>query len=184
MSHNVGRIVTVPGPRIGPDSGSAPTSPGVWEQSFSPDPALTGGIPRFVLLRLTAMSLPGPSRIEVELGYSQDVFTAASGADAWTRPVDPAPGPIIVRYIGSGPAGGVTLSEYGSGEPWTTTYPPAQAWQNSVTNTDLFLHTDPYAEPTYQPWLQCGGVFDWQNAACAASGSVQEETARAVGMIV
>lgn len=187
MSHNVGRIVTLPGPRIGPDSGSAPTSPGVWEQSFSPDPALTGGIPRFVLLHLTAMSLPGPSRIEVELGYSQDVFTAASGADVWTRPVDPALGPIIVRYIGSGTAGGVTLSEYGSGEPWTTTYPTTPTdltYFNSVTNTDLFLHTDPYAEPTYQPWLRCGGVFDWQNAACAASGSVQEETARAVGMIV
>ena len=133
------------------------------------------------------MSLPGPSRIEVELGYPQDVFTAASGADVWTRPVDPALGPIIVRYIGSGTAGGVTLSEYGSGEPWTTTYPTTPTdltYFNSVTNTDLFLHTDPYAEPTYQPWLRCGGVFDWQNAACAASGSVQEETARAVGMIV
>jgi hypothetical protein len=130
------------------------------------------------------MSLPGTSRVEIELGYAQDVFTATSGTDVWTRPVDPALGPIVIRYVGSGTAGGLTLSEYGSGEPWTTTYPSQQAWQNSITNADPFLHTDPYAEPTYQPWLQCGGVFDWQNAACAASGSVQRETAGAVGMIV
>ena len=184
MSHNVGRIVTLPGTRIGPDSGAPPTSPGVWELAFTPQPALTGGTPRFVLLHLTVLSLPGTSRVEVALGYSQDVFTSNSGTDVWTRPVDPALGPILIRYFGSGTAGGVTLSEYGSGEPWTTTYPPQQAYQNSVTNTDLFLHTDPYAEPTYQPWLQCGGVFDWQNAACAANGSIHEETARAVGMIV
>ena len=91
MSHNVGRIVTVTGTRIGPDTGTPPTTPGVWELAFTPQPALTGGTPRFVLLHLTAMSLPGTSRVEVELGYSQDVFTVASGADVWTRPVDPAP---------------------------------------------------------------------------------------------
>jgi hypothetical protein len=161
----------------------------VWELAFTPQPALTGGAPRFVLLHLTAMSLPGTSRVEIELGYSQDVFTAASGADVWTRPVDPALGPVLIRYFGSGTAGGVSLSEYGSGEPWTTIWPPDEfgndrSYMNSITNTDLFLHTDPYAEPTYQTWLKCGGVFDWQNAACAAAGSVQEQTARAVGMIV
>jgi trypsin-like peptidase/VWA domain-containing protein len=189
VSHNVGRIVTVTGTRIGPDTGTPPTTPGVWELAFTPQPALTGGTPRFVLLHLTAMSLPGTSRVEVELGYSQDVFTVASGADVWTRPVDPAPGPVLIRYFGSGTVGGVTLSEYGSGEPWTTTWPPDslgndRSFLNSVTNTDLFLHTDPYAEPTYQTWLKCMGAFDWQNAACAPAGSVREETARAVGMIV
>jgi hypothetical protein len=64
MSHNVGRIVTVTGTRIGPDTGTPPTTPGVWELAFTPQPALTGGTPRFVLLHLTAMSLPGTSRIE------------------------------------------------------------------------------------------------------------------------
>lgn len=190
MSHNVGRIVPLTGTRIGPDTGTPATSPGVWELEFTPQPALAGGTPRFVLLHLNAMSLPGTSRVEVELGYSQDVFTATSGTDVWTRPVDPALGAVLIRYIGSGTTGGVTLSEYGSGEPWTTTYPSNpdpnqdQTYLNSVTNTDLFLHTDPYVEPTYQTWLRCGGVFDWQNAACAAAGSVQEQTARAVGMIV
>src|SRR5262245_24507901 len=153
MSHNIGRIVTVASTRIGPDTGTPPTNAGVWQLQFSPQPALTGGIPRFVLLHLTTMNLPGTSRVEVDLGYSQDVFTAASGTDVWTRPVDPALGPILIRYIGSGTTGGVTLSEYGSGEPWTTTYPSDpdplrdQTWLNSVTNSDPFLHTDPYAEP-------------------------------------
>lgn len=160
MSHNVGRIVTVPSTRIGPDGPLAPVSQGVWESSFTPQPALAGGTPRFVLLHLTAVNLPGSSRVEVELGYGQDVFTAGSPVDVWTRPIDPALGPIVVRYRASGATGGVTLAEYGAGEPWTTTYPTTpydRSWQNSVTNADLFLHTDPYVEPTFQVWLRCGG---------------------------
>ena len=186
MSHNVGRIVTVPSSRIGPDGPLAPVSPGVWELSFVPQPALVGGTPRFVMLHLSALELPGASRVEVELGYGQDIFVAGGPADVWTRPADPALGPVVVRYVASGTAGGVTLAEYGSGEPWTTTYPPElnRAWQDSVTNADLFLHTDPYVEPTYQVWLRCGGVFNWQNAACASAGSAQEAAARAVCMIV
>ena len=108
------------------------------------------------MLHLTALDLPGGSRVEVELGYGQDVFTAGAPADVWTRPADPGPGPVVVRYVASGATGGVTLAEYGSGEPWTTTYPTAPvdgSWQNSVTNADLFLHTDPYVEPTFQVWL-------------------------------
>ena len=59
MSHNVGRIVALPGTRIGPDSGTPATGPGVWELQFTPQPALTGGVPRFVLLHLNAISLRG-----------------------------------------------------------------------------------------------------------------------------
>jgi hypothetical protein len=187
VSHNVGRIVAVPSTRIGPDGPLAPVSQGVWEFSFTPEPSLVGGTPRFVLLHLTAVNLAGGSRVEVELGYGQDVFIAGGPIDVWTRPIDPALGPIVVRYRASGATGGVTLAEYGSGEPWTTTYPTTpfdRSWQNSVTNADLFLHTDPYVEPTFQVWLRCGGVFNWQNAACAIAGSVQEAAARAVCMIV
>ena len=177
----------MPSTRVGPDGPLAPVSQGVWEFSFTPQPALSGGTPRFVMLHLTALDLPGGSRVEVELGYGQDVFTAGSPADVWTRPADPGPGPVVVRYVASGTTGGVTLAEYGSGEPWTTTYPTAPvdgSWQNSVTNADLFLHTDPYVEPTFQVWLRCGGVFNWQNAACASAGSVEDAAAGAVCMIV
>lgn len=181
MSHTLGRVI-VDGTRIGPDSGAPATSPGVWEFPFTPGPAAMGGTPRFVILHFTAMSLPGASRLEVDLGYDTDVFTNASGADAWTRPIDPAPGPITVRYIGPGPTGGVTLAEYGSGEPTQTNEPGD--YDFSITNPDLFLHTDPYTEPTYQPWLQCGQVINWSNVDCAPAASVQEAVARAVCILV
>jgi hypothetical protein len=112
---------------------------------------------------------------------TREVYTAASGADVWTRPVDTL-APITVRFVG-GPTGSVTLPEYGSGEPYTTVHPEA-SYLTSTTDPDLFLHTNPYQEPTYQTWLECGASFDWQNAACAAPGSIHEQTARAVGMYV
>jgi hypothetical protein len=122
VSHNIGRIVPVAGLRVGPDTGDAPSPAGTWERTFTPQPALAGGTPRFVILHFTALDLPGASRVEVDLGYGQDVFTAAQGNDVWTRPIDPTAGPIRIRYLGPGPTGGLTLAEYGSGEPWTTTW--------------------------------------------------------------
>lgn len=182
MSHNVGRVVATASLVVGPDGPAAPVSPGVWEQTFTPAPAPDGGPPRFVILHLSLV-IPAGSRVEVPLGYDTDVYTG--GTDVWTRPIDTV-SPIKIRFV-AGPGvttGHATLSEYGSGERYTTTYAPSQSWLNSTTNTDLFLHTNPYQEPTYQTWLQCGGSINWQNAACAAPGSVQEQTARAVGMFV
>lgn len=182
MSHTIGRVVTVTPVVIGPDGPAPPTGPGVWEHTFTPQPALMGGTPRFVILHLTALSIPAGSRVEVPLGYATEVYTAASGTDVWTRPID-TNGPIKVRFVG-GPAGSATLGEYGSGEPTFTNYDPPYEWLESTTNPDVFLHTNPYQEPTYQTWLRCGGVFDWQNAAAAAPGSIHEQTARAVGMFL
>jgi hypothetical protein len=180
MSHNIGRVIGV-GTRIGPDSGTPATVPGEWRFDFTPGPAPGGGSPRFVILHFDAMSFPGTSRLEVNVRYGVDRFDAGSGADAWTRPVDPLPGSVRVTYFGSGAIGGVTLLEYGSGEP-TQTGTPGDPF-GSLTNPDVFLHTNPYVEPTYETRLKCG-VFDWQNAACAAAGSLEELTARAVCVIV
>lgn len=179
MSHNIGRVVTIPPVIIGPGGPLGSTSPGVWEYTFVPQPAATGGSPRFVILHLTAMNLPSGARVEVPLGYATEVYT--SGTDVWTRPIDTA-APIKVRFITSGSSGSVTLAEYGSGEPYTTTHP--QSWLTNTTNPDLFLHASPYVEPTYHTWLECGGAFNWQNSACAVAGSIQEQTARAVGIFV
>jgi hypothetical protein len=176
MSHNCGPIVPV-GSRIGPDSGATATAPGVWEFLLTPQPAATGGRPRFVILHFVNLQFPGASRLEVDVRYGTDTFTGASGADGWTRPIDPVPGPIRIRYFGSGTNGGVTLSEYGSGEPTVTGTPGTT--NGSRTNVDLFLHTNPYVEPIYETRLKCG-VFDWQNIACAASGSVEASAAKAV----
>ncbi len=177
MSHMIGRAVAL-GTRVGPDA-TPPTAPGVWELPVTPGPALSGGLPRFVILHFTNMSFPTGSRLEVDVGYGTDVFD--SGAEGWTRPIDPAGGPIAVRYRGSGTTGGATLAEYWSGEPTRTGNPGDSV--GSLTNPDVFLHTSPYVEPTYETRLKCG-VFDWENAACAASGSVEEQAARAVCVLV
>jgi V8-like Glu-specific endopeptidase len=182
MSHNIGRVVTIAPQRIGQDTGQPPNAGPNWEFAFTPQAALIGGPPRFVILHLTALALTGASKVEVELGYGKDVFTSATGSEAWSRPVDPKLGPIIVRFIGA--SGGATLAQYGSGEPWFTDYEPIDEEFESTTNGDVFLHTDPYDEPTYQTWLKCGGVFNWSNVAAAPAGSIQAETAKAVGMIV
>jgi hypothetical protein len=177
MSHNIGRAVPL-GTRIGPDSGPQ-TSPGVWELPFTPPPALSGGSPRFVILHFSAMSFPAGARLEVDVGGGVDAFD--SGAEGWTRPIDPTGGPIAVRYLGSGTTGGVTLSECWSGEPMQTGTPGDPV--GSLTNPDVFLHTDPYVEPLYESRLRCG-TFDWENAACAAAGSVEAQAARAVCVLV
>lgn len=180
MSHTTGRFVPK-SIRIGPDSGAPAAPSGNWEFDFSPDPALGGGSPRFIILRFQNLELPGSDRLEVDLGYpdpayAKDVF-GADAAEAWSRPIDPAGGPIRITYIGSNPSGGVTLAGYGSGEPVTTPSPPA--YLAGTTNPDVFLHTDPYVEPDYHDWLICGGTFDWQNAACLPAGSVKADVAEA-----
>ncbi len=180
MSHNLGRIVPH-GTRIGPDSGAAPTSPSMWQFNFTPGPAPLGGSPRFVILHFNAMSFPAGARLEVDLRYATDRFDAASGADAWSRPIDPGPGAIVIRYFGAGPTGGVTLLEYGSGEPTVTGTPGTAA--GSRTNPDPFLHTNPYVEPDYETRLKCG-PFDWLNAASAAPGSIEDQCAKAVCVIL
>lgn len=185
MSHTTGRFVAR-NIRIGPDSGDPAAPSGNWEVDFTPDPALGGGGPRFVMLRFQNLQLPGSDRLEVDLGYpdptyAKDVFQH-DAADAWTRPIDPDMGPIRITYIGSDPGGGVTLAGYGSGEPVTT--PPPPAYLAGTTNLDPFLHTDPYVEPDYHDWLICGGTFDWQNAACLAPGSTEEAVAKATCILI
>jgi Trypsin-like peptidase domain/von Willebrand factor type A domain len=176
MSHSCGRVVSV-GTRIGPDSGAPQSGPGFWELLFTPSPAPSGDPPRFVLLHFVNLAFPAGERVEVELGYGTDTFAASSGSDAWTRPIDPQLGPIRIRYFGAGPAGGATLAEYGSGEP-TQTGTPGDLL-GSLTNVDVFLQTDPYVEPIYETRLKCG-VFDWENAACASAGSIEQQVAPAV----
>jgi Trypsin-like peptidase domain/von Willebrand factor type A domain len=147
--------------------------------------------PRFVVLHLNELSFPAGERLEVDLRYGTDTFDGSSDQEAWTRPIDPTAGPIRIRYFGAGPNGGATLAEYGRGEP-TEIGTPGDA-EGSLTNVDLFLHTatvedppgecDPYDEPIYETRLKCG-AFDWQNIACAAAGSVEEQAAHAVCCLV
>ena len=87
MSHVTGTVQTLAAALdIGPDSGTAPNPPGVWATTFAPAPA-PGGT-KLLILHLRNVSLPASNQLEVDLGYGSDVFTAADGAEFWTRPIN------------------------------------------------------------------------------------------------
>lgn len=168
MTHNLGPVV--------PDGRTLNQSAGL-----DLDPV---GQPRFVMLHFDSVSLTGGAKLTVNLGYGTDVFNASSGADFWSRPVDTSIGTIAIRITGG--SGSARLLEYGSGQPTTTGNPPRPC--ESRTSPDPFLHTDPYEEPIYETRLQCGGAFNWLNAACSLaptiSDAVKDRVAAATGIIV
>lgn len=184
MSHRLGSVLVPATPFvIGPGSGSAPTSPNTWQSVFSP-PAAPGGT-RFLMLQLQATNLTGADRIEVDLGYDTDVFTAASGATFWTRPI--AGNAVTLRYVddGVGPAAGtVAVAQYGRGE--VLKLGGANGVDGGNTDADLFLIDSPYGEPTFfNTGAVCPGgtTPSWENVACLTPG-IYLDTARSVGMFV
>src|SRR5207344_1442127 len=96
-------------------------------------------------------------------GYATDVFRVGDGPSFWTRPADKKSGPIKIRI--SGGTGTARLDKYGSGEPTKTANPPG-TFEGSWSNPDVFLHTDPYEEPTYETRLECHPGFAWTEAQC------------------
>src|SRR6476661_7211988 len=117
MSHVTG-IVESASVAIGPDSGAPAASPNTWKHDFAHTQA-PGGT-KLVVLHFRNVSLPANNRLEVDLGYGTDVFTAASGSQFWTRPVNvlALPGGLVpIRYIANGATtGGATLDMYARGE--------------------------------------------------------------------
>ena len=154
MTHNLGRVVA--------DGRTIDQSNAL---DLVPGPGPLGG-PRFVILHFDQVNLTGSARLTVQLGYGVDTFTAGSGSDLWSRPIDPSLGPIAIRVTGG--SGSARLREYGSGEP---SIPPGHTPgtpEGSRTNPDPFLQTNPYEEPIYAqpgiPQLSQAHV-DW----CAAT---------------
>jgi hypothetical protein len=142
------------------------------------------GGPRFVFLHFDSVSLGTGARLEIDLGYATDVFTAASGEDFWSRPISGATSPITIRIVGG--SGSARLLEYGVGEPTETANPPGTAF-GSRSNPDPFLLTNPYQEPIYETRLQCHPGFAWRNARCTlptVSDAVRDRVRAATGIIV
>jgi hypothetical protein len=186
MSHSIGRLVVLAVPvRIGPDSGTAPTGPNSWQFQFTPEPALEGGGARLVILHFTNMVFPPGARLDVDVRYGTDSFSA--NGEAWTRPINPVPGPITVTYVGNGtPTGGVTLAEYASGELKTTGPDAPGTDYGRQTNPDVFLEfleNGLYREPIYETRGRCGATFDWENVVCNLS-PIEAHAAKATCMIV
>lgn len=184
MSHRIGTFHVVPPTvTIGPDSGSPATSPNTWLLNFAPDPAPTGT--KFVLLHFNGVSFPASNRLEVDLGYDTDVFTAADGPDFWTRPIKlTGAGTVAIRYITNGSAAGhVVLAEYGRGEPMESVITTDPAFHNH-TNPDIFLLDSPYVEPSYETRGFCGTTPNWENIGCVPGSDVRSNVAQSVCLFI
>ena len=183
MSHRIGTMNTVGPFTIGPDSGAAPSPANTWAFPFTPTPAPAGT--KFVILHFTGAALPASNRLEVDLGYDMDVFTALDGPDFWTRPINVAPsGTIAIRYISNGSGSGhVVLSEYGRGEPMESVITTTPERHNH-TNPDVFLLDTPYLEPSYELRGFCGPTPNWENIACVPAGDVRSNVAKSVCLFI
>ncbi len=182
MSHITGIVQVLGAPvTLGPDAGSPPTSPNTWALDFPYTPAAEGT--RLVMLHFQNVDLPGANRVEVDLGYDMDVFTAADGGSFWTRPANPnafAGNIIPVRYIDSGAVtGSVQIDRYGRGERHA-----GEPGHPSISNSDPFLPDAAYTEPTYDPFWFCAPPPDWENVRCIPDGDLRLHVAHSVGMIV
>jgi hypothetical protein len=167
MSHNLGPVIS--------DGRTVTQASGI-DLSFAAPV-------RFVILRFDQVNLPGGARLEVPLGYDTDVFTGASGAAFWSRPIDTSLNPIQIRIVGG--SGSARLLELMRAEP-TTVGTPGQPC-GSTSNPDPFLHTNPYQEPDFESRLECNPGFLFRNSACNLPGipdAVKDAAAAATGIIV
>ncbi|SFF02796.1 Trypsin-like peptidase domain-containing protein [Chitinophaga sp. CF118] len=179
MSHVTGTVQPLPTPLIiGPDAGLPTTT-------FHPDPAPAPGGLKFAILHFTNAIFPANNRLEVDLGYDMDVFTAADGTDFWTRPINVSAfsgGNIPIRYITNGaPNGSVNLIAYGRGERHAGIQDPT-----ALSNSDPFLLDATYVEPDYDPFWFCTPPNpNWENIRCETNTSdIRRVVARSVGMII
>jgi Trypsin-like peptidase domain len=179
MSHSHGPILPAH-LEIGPEFGQAPVASGVWERDFSVPPDSDGRAALFVILHFIGVNLPADAKVSVQLGYDQDTLEIDPAAGAWTRPINPLLGPVIIRYRSESGRGGLILDQYGHGKVTISNDGPTRS---GVTNPDLFLQNSPYVEPTYETRLKCG-TFDWLSARQVPVGSAMDLAARASGILV
>jgi hypothetical protein len=81
MSDNLGRVIT---------AGHAVTNTSGIDLQLNDGPY---GRPRFVLLHFDNVNLTGGAKLTVDLGYFQDVCTAAAGSTLWIRSCHPTKQP-------------------------------------------------------------------------------------------
>jgi hypothetical protein len=183
MSHCVGTVQTIAPITIGPDSGAPPSAPNTWTFTFNP-PAAANGTKLLLLLHFQNAALPASNRLEVDLGYGTDVFTAADGADFWTRPANiyPTGGAVTIRYITNGAAtGSVQMDRYGRGEMHAGIQDPT-----STSNCDPFINGPAYTEPPkYDPFWFCAPPPNWENASCVPDpADIRNFVRKSVGLIM
>lgn len=181
MSHVTGTLHTFANPiPIGPITGDPP-NPGLWTLDFDPADAPTGT--KLLMLHFKNASIPDGDKLEVDLGYGKDVFTAADGPEFWTRPINVyAVGAVVsIRYIGAKvPGAGAKLVEYARGERH-----PGDQDPTALSNSDPFFGEATYTEPDYDPFWYCTDPPQWENVAkVSPETDIRRQVAPSVGMMV
>src|SRR5438128_2654667 len=169
MSHIVGTVQV-------PSGGPLTIGPGTTH--FNPSAAPSGT--KFLILHFQNLNFKPGDKLEVNLGYDTDTFTAADGPAFWTRPVNVYAFPlgVPITYVAGGPlTGSVQLDQYGRGERHA-----GEAGHNSFSNCDPFYQPPSYQEPQYDDWWFCTPPPDWENASCADPPTdIRANVARGVG---
>jgi hypothetical protein len=179
MTHRLGSVVAV-SPAL-PINSTAGVAAGAGRRKITFSGAAGPTSTKFLMLHFTAASLKPGDRIEVDLVYDTDVFTAASGGDFWSRPIKG--NSVDILFVDGGTAtGAAQLSEFGRGEG-------LQGGGGTNTNADIFLIDSPYQEPTF---FNSAGVCTpagsgpaphWRNVETLPAG-IMRDTARSVGMFI
>lgn len=171
MSHITGTIQVL----------STPLTIGPGSTVFNP-PAAPGGT-KLLMLHFQNLNFRPGDRLEVNLGYATDTFTAADGPSFWTRPVNvyAFPAGVQITYVAAGPTtGSVQLDQFGRGERHAGEQDPT-----SLSNCDPFYNTPSYLEPDYDPFWYCTDPPNWENVASVGNpADIREKVARSVGMII
>ncbi|NHZ91905.1 VWA domain-containing protein [Massilia sp. CCM 8733] len=174
MSHITGTIQVLGAPLV--------VGPGltVFNPPASPQPGGT----KLLMLHFQNLAFAPGDRLQVNLGYDVDTFTAADGPAFWTRPINvyAFPAGVQITYIAAGaPTGSVQLDQYGRGERHIGEAPV----HISFSNSDPFYQGPSYEEPDYDPFWYCSEPPNWENASCATPpADVRARVARSAGMIV
>src|SRR4051794_13280262 len=177
MSHITGTVIAQsPVFQIGPG-----IAPGTINAVFNPPASPAQGGTKLLILHFTGVNLPGASTLEVDLGYDTDVFTALSGPDFWTRPVNPYvhPGGVPIKLVATTAAAKADIDKYGRGERHAGEQDPT-----AFSNCDPFLGEATYTEPKYDPHWFCTQPPDWDNVRCVPTGDIRRDVSPSVGMIM
>jgi hypothetical protein len=177
MSHVTGSVQPQsPVFALGPAAAAGTTA-----YTFNPPTSPQPGGTKLLILHFTGVALPGGSRLEVDLGYGTDVFTAADGPSFWTRPVNvfALPAGVTMRLVATGAGAGASIDRYGRGERHAGAQDPT-----ALSNCDPFLGSATYTEPKYDPFWYCAEPPDWDNIRCVAAGDIRRDVAASVGMII
>jgi len=146
------------------------------------NPTAAPGGTKLLVLHFQNLNFLAGDKLQVNLGYAVDEFTAADGPAFWTRPVNvyAFPAGVQITYVAAGATtGSVQLDQYGRGERHAGE--PSHA---SFSDCDPFYQGPAYVEPIYDPFWYCTDPPNWENVACIPAADVRARVARSAGMIL